>query len=167
MSGENTLKIVLGRWYTRHQPLPIEEQLERTFPDGQWVETDEHAPDQSLPGSPASTTVAERPALTVIGGTKFDEENLDAYLAELTFYKPDVLLVTGSGRGVEKHVAEIAEEHGIDIDIIETDSKKIEVEAVMAARVDSPVLLVGDGTRVKQARSWLARANWGREVTEL
>jgi hypothetical protein len=140
--------------------------MKRAFPSGHWVEEqmdggrmEEVEPPPDRPVSP--------PTLTIIGGTKYDEEALSVYLDELP---PDTVLRVGAGRGVEMDVIDgrftvivsVPHQH-----LDKPAARKVNVEQVLGADISSPLLLVGTGERVKQAEAWLKRAKWDREVTRI
>ena len=105
--------------------------------------------------------------LTVIGGQKYDEPLFDNYLKALD---EEISFVVGGGRGAETWVTK--NDHNVlkidpDPDRYGKNARKVNVEQVLSFAPTSPLLLVGEGERVKQAKAWLKRANWGREVIEL
>jgi hypothetical protein len=172
----------------------VQRQVERAWPSGEWMDNELDrlgTPGQgaALPGegiqaddghldrsagsipapSPPSITSAERvtQSVTIIGGTKYDEDAFRQYLDNL----PEVTgLIVGEGRGGESKAVEIwgsARFVPLDKDRYGKLARKVNVEQVLSYDVSSPVVLVGNGERVKQARDWLKRANWDREVIEL
>ncbi len=131
--------------------------IERAFPSGEWVEEPAGGP------SPAREGLDSPPALTVIGGTKYDEAALGLFFGHFfASYDPQVEIITGAGKGVEASIEATTR--------IPNDphlGRKVNVEQVLCVDLDSPVLIVGSGERVKQAKSWLARTMSKREVIEL
>jgi hypothetical protein len=104
------------------------------------------------------------PSLTIIGGTKYDEDELNEYLDGL---HEETGLIVGDGRGAEVKAVDIwgsARIVQVDPDVYGKNARKVNVEQVLSYDPSSPLLLVGSGERVKQAEAWLKRANWPREV---
>jgi len=149
----------------------ILDSLLSVFQGGHWVDD---VPVQEILEEPenGSQDVTEAyltsSYLTVIGGQKYDKQAVAEHLAY--FLEPEVIIV-GGGRGVESDL--LANEHmetihvQVDPDRFGKNARKVNVEQVLSFAPTSPLLLVGNGERVKQARAWLKRANWGREVIEL
>lgn len=152
-------------------------QLERAFSSGEWLDNPASSAETSLPTSrdsevaqgnggeeavPGDSRDKRRPSLTIIGGTKYDEDALAYFLSQ----NPDTEIVTGAGRGVESSLEGVTRIE-LSPDLFGKSARKVNVEAVLSHDPTSPLLLVGDGERVKQARAWLKRANWPREVVEL
>ena len=110
--------------------------------------------------------------LTVIGGQKYDRDEFRLAVARAAqlIHLP-VKLVVGEGRGIESSVAKEDPQGTVvitcDPDRFGKNARKVNVEQVLSFAPSSPLLLVGNGERVKAARAWLKRANWGREVIEL
>ena len=110
------------------------------------------------------------PSLTIIGGTKYDE---DALLAFVRNIPDETSIYVGDGRGAEAWVCHTAPDWisvtkiAVDHDVYGKNARKVNVEAVLCHDPTSPLLLVGSGERVKQAEAWLKRANWGREVIRI
>lgn len=129
---------------------------------------------QSGPGRSAEGVIPSPPSsnsLTLIGGAKYDEDLLANYL----LHSNSIRLITGVGRGAESEAMPywVQELRG-DAEVIEADpdlfgkaARKVNVEQVLCADPNSPLLLVGDGERVKSARAWLRRTGSKREVIEL
>ena len=155
--------------------------METAFPSGEWGEelTEEDGP-QGTAGrgetvedseycaplgksiEPQSSSVS--PSLTIIGGTKYDEDELFLFLSSC-----DEHYVVGAGRGAESEIAKTYMEGEFTVVPLEPDvygknARKVNVEQVLSWDPTSPLLLVGSGERVKQAEAWLKRANWPREV---
>lgn len=104
--------------------------------------------------------------ITVIGGLKYDGEALRTALELL----PAGQVVIGAGRGAESNfefLRQTAIRIPADPDRYGKNARKANVEEVLTFAPDSPLLLVGEGERVKQARAWLKRTNWPREVIEI
>jgi hypothetical protein len=139
----------------------ILDSLPRVFKGGEWVS----APEKNGSPVPAEDSTSSR-YITVIGGQKYDERGLAEYLAY--FMDPEVIVV-GAGRGVESDLGkkDFATVIPVDQDRYGKSARKVNVEEVLCYQIDSPLLLVGDGERVKQARAWLKRTNSRREVVEL
>ncbi len=140
---------------------------ERTFPGDEWVEVhpEGEAEVVEAPGCEPGTLEGSSPSsLSLIGDTK-DLEVATKFVLELA---PETVIVgrLPSGRGTESKIAAHLEEAGINVTYVDS-APAVNVEAVMSYDLTSPVLLVGSGTRVKQAKSWLGRANWNREVHAL
>ena len=152
--------------------------LERAFPTGEWVS--ESALPQgradSREGVPvlANAGTLAAPSLTIIGGTKYDEDELEKRLHDLVCVANIPLLVAGDGRGAERFALQMGVLWGIRTNPIPVDpdrygklARKVNVEQVLSHDLTSPVLLVGGGERVKQAKAWLERMKLPREVIEL
>lgn len=166
--------------------------LERAFPTGEWAEESPQATESA--GSPTGSSsgrperqphttgdspgVESRPAdtpstLTIVGNGK----DLEPVYDEIGRRRPDRVILgrTSSGRGAESEIAKMLEACGWQGEVVEVETDPdvfgkasgVNVEQVMSYDLTSPVLLVGTGSRVKQARSWLGRARWGREVVTL
>ena len=145
------------------------------FPGGEWVDEphEKEAEVVEVAGrDPVGRGFESLPSLslTVIGGAN------DALRVLLTERAPArvILGTTFNGRGGEAAAAKLAEELGIEVETIRPDADlfgakaaDVNVEQVLGADFASPLVLVGKGVRVKQARGWLARARWPREVVEL
>lgn len=161
----------------------ITTSIERAWPEGEWVnDQGQNGEAHDLaPESPsglkkvAEDSESPHPILTIIGGTKYDEGRLESFLSNMD---ERLTLVAGDGRGAEpwclKWWAVVQFEpwgqtHKIssDPDRFGKSARKVNVEQVLSYSPQSPVLLVGEGERVKQARAWLKRAKWGREVIEI
>jgi hypothetical protein len=107
--------------------------------------------------------------LTVVGSQKYEqggfEDELVCAIDELK------TVVVGDGRGAESHVVKTffdgVVQIPVDPDRYGKSARKVNVEEVLCYAIDSPLLLVGNGERVKQARAWLERTKSRREVTEL
>lgn len=145
--------------------------IERAFPTGHWVEDAQDTEEDHAVEAEEATDAPMTTYVTLIGGTKYDEAELERYVRELP---PDVVLITGGARGAEKRAVELAEELGLEHHELPPDKERygkraaaVNVEQVLCRALRSPVVLVGNGERTKAARSWLARANWGREVGNL
>jgi hypothetical protein len=112
----------------------------------------------------AGANPAPAPSISIIGGTKYDEDALANHIEGLP---QGTWIVVGDGRGAEKRATELAQ---LNVhlpprpDVYGKSARKVNVEQVLSWDPTSPVLLVGNGERVKQAEAWLKRANWGREV---
>jgi hypothetical protein len=104
--------------------------------------------------------------VTVIGGQKYDKDELANWFFDRYGPSPDVEIVTGAGRGVEASITR-AQRIELDPDRYGKSARKVNVEEVLCYAIDSPLLLVGNGERVKQARAWLERTKSRREVTEV
>lgn len=152
-------------------------QIEKVFPGGEWVDEQDSAPGGSMPVLPKrGVEVGEvavpvtSPNLTIIGGSN------DALRHLLQERAPEKVIVgtTMTGRGGEREAAELARELGIevetrvpDVDLFGGKAASVNVELVLSTEIDSPLVLVGNGQRVKEAKSWLKRAQWPREVIQL
>jgi hypothetical protein len=144
---------------------------EQVFPGGEWVE---EAPRETAPApiAPVEEGVAPPSSnLTIIGDTK---KHLEDVLEYVYHHTPDRVIVgrLPSGRGAESTVAAYLLAHEVEVVYVDHDpdlygKSDVNVEQVMSYDLTSPVLLVGNGTRVKTAKSWLARAEWDREVITL
>lgn len=148
--------------------------IERAFPSGEWVEVGVGGGDKrglttahessgseapSLSGPAGGSRPQNPPSITIIGGTKYDEDALAYWLYQNDGYE----IVTGAGRGVEAALEGVIR-IDLETDVYGKNARKVNVEAVLCHDPTSPLLLVGSGERVKQAEAWLKRANWGREV---
>ena len=115
---------------------------------------------------PALENYGQALYVTVIGGQKYDPDAFCDATARFLL-RP---FVVGCGRGIE---SDLAKSDGdtvvvqVDPDLFGKNARKVNVEQVLCFAPDSPLLLVGDGTRVKQARAWLDRTKSKREVIEL
>jgi hypothetical protein len=123
-------------------------------------------PNAGEQGEGVEDVIAPGPSLTIIGGTKYDEDALDE---NLSWYDGSCeWLIVGDGRGAEKHAIASWMRRVIHVhprhDVYGKSARKVNVEAVLSYDPSSPLLLVGSGERVKQAEAWLKRANWPREV---
>jgi hypothetical protein len=123
------------------------------------VEGDEGVPDGSRDSASSS--------LTIIGGTKYDEDGLEHHL----LHSDATHLIVGAGRGAEAYAIQWWADLNGDVsyvslepDVYGKSARKVNVEQVLSYDPSSPLLLVGSGERVKQAEAWLKRANWPREV---
>lgn len=152
--------VVAREVYTR-------QAIESAWPSGDWVEEtpEVEAEVVEVPGRDPGGTGFESQTplsnnLTIIG----DLKDLTTALLLVGELSPDQVIVgrLPSGRGAESKISKALEG---DQEVVHVDSPL--VEAVMSHDIASPVLLLGNGTRVKEARSWLGRANWNREVHEL
>jgi RNase H-fold protein (predicted Holliday junction resolvase) len=140
---------------------------EQAFPGGEWVEEPPVVIETTVaPASEAFVSgvkalAAPSSNITICGDTK----DLEPLLELLEGEAPDTVVVgrLPSGRGAESKAAKALEEHGVEVHYVDSPL----VEAVMSYDLTSPVILLGSGGRVKEARSWLARANWGRKVIQL
>lgn len=164
-----------------HPLVPREEivaqTLERTFPDGQWVEDappvdplEGEAEVVEAPGCEPGTLEGSSPSsLSLIGSTKDSAALVNALHEHVPPNGSVILGRLPSGRGAESEAAKVAEEQGFPVIYVDAEKgfENVNVEAVLSYDLTSPVLLLGNGTRVKQARSWLGRAEWGREVYTL
>lgn len=115
----------------------------------------------------SQTTNGHAPTLTVIGGTKYDEDALASHIRNLP---PSTTVITGVGRGAEAFTAQLETNCFVvekRDDLYGKKATTMNVEQVLSLDPTSPLLLVGTGERVKKAKEWLKRANWGREVIEL
>jgi hypothetical protein len=144
--------------------------VRRAFPSGEWVQDRGEIVPPSLGLAGESSEITEPPSaqavLTIIGGTKYDEDALAVFARE---HKTTCFIV-GGGRGAESVLAKEA----WDVEVIAPDpdrygksARKVNVEQVLCVDLDSPLLLVGSGERVKQAKDWLKRTRSKREVIEL
>ena len=152
--------------------------LEKAFPTGEWVQEVREAPAVSRANGEGTMGDGrhDSPAsLTIIGGTKYDEDNLEGFLSNLP---EETQVIVGAGRGSETWAAEWWREvqfepHNSvtkiapDPDRYGKSARKVNVEQVLSHDLSSPVLLVGTGERVKQAKEWLKRTLSKREVIEL
>lgn len=148
--------------------------IESAWPTGEWVEEDRSVgPGQTGSGLSAEGVPcpgdedAHTPSLTIIGGTKYDEDALKEHLRNLP---PHTTVITGVGRGAEAFTAQVETNCFVvekREDLYGKKATSLNVEQVLSLDPTSPLLLVGTGERVKQAKSWLARAKWGREVIEI
>jgi hypothetical protein len=145
--------------------------VQRAWPSGEWVTSVELVASEKGE-SPAMQHEGgvnggdEAPSsLTIIGGTKYDEDLLSQHV----FGDSADTLIVGVGRGAEAFVLEKmgAECIPLDPDRYGKSARKVNVEQVLCADPDSPLLLVGSGERVKQAKDWLRRTRSKREVIEL
>ena len=165
----------IGNSALRRQPLSREEynlsSLERAFPAGNWVDP----PQDGGGGVPApengsgGRTEASENYITVIGSQKYEQ---DGFGDELAYAIEELkTIVVGDGRGAESHIVKTFFDGVVHIpvnpDRYGKSARKVNVEEVLCYAIDSPLLLVGNGERVKQARAWLERTKSQREVVEL
>lgn len=167
---------------TRHVRPPISREaytlqsIEQVFPGGEWVDEPQEGEAEVVeaPRCERGTLEGSSPSslsLTVIGGTKFDEGALEAVIAAL----PDgYTVISGGNRGAEKFALEAAERHGLTALRIEVNkglfgakANDVHVEQVLVTELESKLVIAGEGVRSKQARSWVTRASWPREVIEI
>jgi hypothetical protein len=167
--------------------------VQRAWPSGEWVtEPGSRNPDrEGTSGSPKApgqfgdsqnradkrltgdSSEQERilpPSLTIIGGTKYDEDALRAFIAE----RAPSLIEAGCGRGAEAQAIEIGKELGSMTNWFHYPRPELYGKRARIVNVDDvlnntsgTVLLVGGGERVKQAKDWLKRTRSKREVIEL
>lgn len=171
--------------------------ISSAFPGGEWVEepdgagraglpqgatpglpparegaAEESAGEMISPGDKPDSRVPPCPSITIIGDTK----DLDALMELLEEHAPDEVILgrLPSGRGAESKIAAHLRELGTTVIEVETTedvfgakASDVNVEAVLTHDIHSPLLILGNGTRAKAARSWLGRANWPREVITL
>lgn len=158
------------REYARH--------LKSAFPSGYWVEDHEgEAEVAEVPGcEPGGSGFESRtpPHLTVIGSSSTTPVQRDMLESKLRDLSSDTVVVTGGARGAEHAAVLLARQLGLEVREIRPDKSmfgssagKVNVEQILCDAIRSPVVLVGDGQRVKEARSWLNRASWGRDVLAL
>lgn len=155
-------------------------QLKQVFPEGEWVDEqvrEKEAEVAEAPGcDPGGRGFESLPSpsndLTVIGDMKDLEPVYDA----VGRLRPDRVILgrLPSARGAEANISKMLAACGWQGEVVHVDhdpdvfgKADCNVEQVLSYDLTSPVLLVGNGTRVKQARSWLKRAEWGREVIEV
>ena len=159
--------------------------IESAWPSGEWVEDSPDGEDEGGAGtesvkggqpevraareSPPTDPMApgRSPSLTIIGGTKYDEDALASHIRSLP---PSTTVITGVGRGAEAFTAQLETNCFVvekRDDLYGKKATTMNVEQVLSLDPTSPLLLVGTGERVKKAKEWLKRANWGREVHEL
>lgn len=118
----------------------------------------------------ASGRVGVYNTIAVIGGTKFDATALETWVRSLP---KSTVIVTGDGRGAEKALRSLCKAQGIRIDVpLLLDIAKpleVQIEAILSMTQDSrsPVVFLGQGSRVDTARKWLKRGRWGREIETL
>jgi hypothetical protein len=152
-------------------------QIEKTFPGGEWVDgtpQEEEAEVAEVPGCEPGGRGFESLtplSVTVIGGTKYDADALEAQLAELPH---GWSVISGGNRGAEKAALEIAERLGltpvrvdVDRELFGAKATDVHVEQVLGTELHSKLIIAGNGVRPKQAKSWLNRAKWPREVVTL
>jgi len=145
--------------------------IERAFPSGEWVEKSSLDPERgSAPMEDRGPEGLPPLSITIIGGTKYDEDALESYL----LHSDATHLIVGAGQGAEADAYTWWDDLNGDItkivpnpDVYGKNARKVNVEAVLSHDPTSPLLLVGSGERVKQAEAWLKRANWGREVIRI
>ena len=101
-----------------------------------------------------------------IGGMSFDKQAVAGYLGALP---PGSRVVAGSGRGLEKFVLEQAPELQLEkTQLVNPYNQAEEVEALCAQALGETLVLgAANSVRVKDARSFLKRANWPITVVEL
>lgn len=163
------------------------QSIESAFPSGDWVEVEALQESPVAPGrqvAPGSReaqagedgvlegSIPKPPILTVIGDTN-ELEDVGAFV-ESAQYESVIVGRLPSGRGAESKIAAHLEQLDIDVVYIDADKEQfgkdandVNVEQVLTHDITSPVLLLGNGARVKQAKSWLERAKWPREVHTL
>lgn len=157
----------------KNPPLPrdvyICKAVETVWPSGEWVGgvTERELSPVGAEGSlPSRLAGSGSRSVTLIGGTKYDQADIYDCVRDSQAEE----LIVGDGMGAEKWIAKAFD--GVTVIAPDKDrygklARKVNVEQVLSYAPTSPVILVGEGERVKTARSWLARANWGREVVEL
>lgn len=123
--------------------------------------------------------------IAIVGGSNFDSTALDRFLWQLREKYPNVTIVTGDGRGAERHAADSATVLGFpverpplrpewygkeammvqvgmviggDIELYRDPSGKIQHRCVGHGRADI-LLIVGEGARVKRAFDILHTVN--------
>lgn len=148
------------------------------FPGSEWLEScpspastalvdrsDDQPPSSPLPsGSARGNTVA------VVGGSEYDEAELEKFARKLP---KRTTVVTGNGQGAEKALRDVLSDRGVRVDVPTplsiSNALERQIELVLSMTQDSraPVVLIGRGGRVKYARSWLKRCDWKREVREI
>ena len=105
--------------------------IERTWPSGEWVELEGPSDGEAEPD--VGSQLGSRPSsITVIGGTKYDEDALAYWLSQ-----NDVDIITGVGRGAESSLENVTRIEPGDL------PRKVNVEQVLSYDLTSPVLLVG------------------------
>ena len=143
----------------------------RAFPGGEWVDStpEEEAEVAEAPGcEPGGRGFESLTPLSValIGGQKYDAESVQAYLASLP---AGTTVYVGAGRGVESDLRK-AEDCPVQVQVVDLEpdrygkkARDVNVAQVLIQDITSPVVLVGAGERVKQARSWLKTVNDHRD----
>lgn len=149
--------------------------IEQVFPGGEWVDNPQEGEAEVVeaPGCEPGTLEGSSPSslsLTVIGGAN------DALRKLLIERAPERVIcgTTLTGRGGEREAAKMAEKLGIEVEMIGPDvelfgakAAEVNVLHVMVQDFDSPLVIVGNGTRAKQAKAKMASARFTREVIEL
>lgn len=105
--------------------------------------------------------------VAIVGGLYFDTQALDGFLFKLREKYPDATIVTGQGRGAEKHAAESAELLGFNVIVHEVTEQHEEwfgAEALNCQVSDicygaDIILCVSGGGRPKLAEEWWHRMN--------
>jgi hypothetical protein len=143
------------------------QSISRAWPDGTWVE--ELAPEvEGGPSQPDLQSVSSAPpSITIIGGETYDTAALNLFLFDEV--APDALVIVGAGRGVEADVYENSDDEVVlrieaDADLFGKKAMSVNVEQTISYDLTSTLVIVGNGTRAKQAKSWVKRAKWPREV---
>lgn len=147
--------------------------MEKVFPGGEWVDESElEGPSDREAEPDEGSRLGSRPSsITVIGGTKFDADSLERALRDLP---AGYSVISGGNRGAEKFALETAEKMGLtpvrvipDQDLFGAKANDVHVEHVLITDIDSTLIIAGDGVRSKQAKAWVNRARWPREVVVL
>jgi hypothetical protein len=141
------------------------QSISRAWPDGAWVEElaelEDDAPSPAVLEPAGEVPV---PSITIIGGDTFD---LEAVMAAIPL---DHRIIVGAGRGLESTLAKLG---GDEVFVVQPDPDRfkkpmdVNVEQTLTEDISSTLVIVGNGTRAKQAKSWVKRAEWPREVVLL
>jgi hypothetical protein len=99
---------------------------------------------------------------------RFDDATVNDALRQVALKYPHAVIVTGDGRGAEKHVAEFAELIGLEVmrantygDYFGKDALVCQVDTILVTT--GPIILIGSGERVKRAETWLKRCDSWRD----
>lgn len=99
-----------------------------------------------------------------VGGAKFDTTALDTFLWKLREKHPGATIVTGNGRGAERHVHDSATALGFKLERPELHPEWFGTAAMDCQVADiltgtDIIVMVGTGGRVKIAWEWIHRMN--------
>lgn len=105
--------------------------------------------------------------IAIVGGQYFDTNELDRFLFNLAEKYPDAVIVTGEGRGAEKHTAESAKLLGFRVEqhTVTDQHRKWFGDAALDCQVNTILLdaeiivLISNGGRCKIALDWWHRMN--------
>lgn len=149
--------------------------IERAFPGGEWVDEPQEREGEAEvaevpgcePGGRGFESLTPPHSVAIIGGTKYDAKSVQDYLAGLP---EGTTVYVGAGRGVESDLRN-ADDCPLPVQVVDLDpdrygrkARDVNVPEVLIQDISSPVVLVGAGTRVTQARSWLRMVNDHRDA---